>query len=104
MSLSPEQRFDLAGSSVEGAKRSNMFGVTCYKLGRRPFVLFVDEEIVCKLFDASKEEALALEGAHYFCPMGADKPMTNWVHICTRHAQHWEYFASDAARFVNEDR
>lgn len=28
-----------------------MFGVSCYKVHRKPFVKFDEKEIVCKLFD-----------------------------------------------------
>jgi len=102
--MTPLETFDAVGTSIPGTKRSSMFGVLCYKLGRRPFISFRDEEIICKLFDEEKEKAMSIKGTHYFTPMEPDKPMTNWVCIPFEAADQWEYYAIVAHGFVEMDR
>lgn len=96
--------FDQVGEAIPSAKRSNMFGKICYKLGRRPFILFKDDNIICKLFDETKEQAFQLAGAHYFAPMGKDRPMTNWVCLPVDTEEHWSHFAEAAFAFVEAGR
>lgn len=102
--MTPEELFDQVGTSIPGTKRSNMFGVTCYKIGRKPFISFRDDEIICKLFDEVKEQAMSIEGAHYFTPMAPDKPMTNWVCLPMSAGDQWAYFAEAAFNFVEVGR
>lgn len=102
--MTPEELFDQVGSSIPGAKRSNMFGVLCYKIGRKPFISFHDDEIICKLFDDIKAQALSIEGTSFFTPMDPDKPMTNWVCIPMSAGDQWEYFAIAAFNFVEVGR
>ena len=96
--------FDQIGELISGKKRSNMFGVPAFKLGRKPFILFYENELVCKLFDESHAEAMALSGTSLFSPMGEDKPMVNWVQIPYAHSAQWEYFAQLALAFVETGR
>lgn len=102
--MTPEERFDQVGSALPGVKRSNMFGVACYKTGRKPFINFHENQLVCKLFDDVKAQALTLEGTSYFTPMGPDKPMKNWVCIPFEKGDQWSYFAEMALHFVEMGR
>ena len=102
--MTPEEKFDALIADIPGAKRSNMFGVTCAKIGRRPFMLFYEDEIACKLYDAEKEEATAIPGSSFFSPKDYGKAMTNWVRIPFSHANLWEKFAVAAFGFVEEGR
>lgn len=102
--MTPLEYFDIVGSSIPGTKRSNMFGVLCYKIGRRPFISFENDEIICKLYDEEKEQALTIKGTSYFTPMDPDKPMTNWVCIPFAASDQWEYYAAAAYTFVEMDR
>ena len=86
--------FDEIGQGLTGKKRSSMFGVPCFKIGRKPFISFYQQAIVCKLRGAANEEAISLSGATYFKPMADGKAMTNWVQIPYVHAERWPYFAT----------
>ena len=92
--------FDQIGQFLTKKKRSSMFGVSCYKIGRKPFILYYDNQLVCKLFDQIHSEAVQLEGASLFNPTASDKPMKNWVQLPFTHAAKWEYFAKFAYDFV----
>lgn len=102
--MTPEELFDQVGSSLPGTKRSNMFGVACYKTGRKPFISFHEEELVCKLFDEVKDQALSLEGTSYFTPMAPDKPMKNWVCFPFELGDQWAFYAAEALNFVEVGR
>lgn len=96
--------FDLVGTSFLEAVKTKMFGTICYKIGRRPFILFESGEIVCKLFDEPKERALQIEGSSFFNPMGGDKGMSNWIQIPYSARDHWEEYAIYALEYVKEGR
>jgi len=96
--------FDQIGAAIAESKRSSMFGVPCYKVGRKPFIMFYDQQIVCKLFDDLHAEAMALAGTTLFNPKGNAKPMGNWVQIPGDHADRWAYFAQAAWHFVQSGR
>ncbi len=70
-----------------------MFGIPCFKIGRRPFIMFYENHLVCMLFDEAHAEAIGLEGATLFNPKGNAKAMGNWVQIPFAHADQWERFA-----------
>ncbi|MEM8525979.1 MAG: hypothetical protein AAGG68_15175 [Bacteroidota bacterium] len=98
--MTAKEAFELVGQAIPNSKRSNMFGVECYSINRRPFMLFYEEELVCKLFGEVHQEALALEGASLFNPKKNSKPMGNWVQIPFEHFKLWEYYAQLAREFV----
>jgi hypothetical protein len=87
-------------SKISLAVKSSMFGVSCYKVHRKPFVMFYDNEIVCKLFDDEHTNALKLKGAKLFNPMDNGKPMKNWVHIPFIYKDLWTEYALKAFEFV----
>jgi hypothetical protein len=87
-------------SLIPKAVKSSMFGVSCYKVHRKPFIMFYDNEIVCKLFDDEHTNAMKLKGAKLFNPMDNGKPMTNWVHISFVYKDEWIIFAQKAFDFV----
>ena len=80
-----------------------MFGVSCYKIGRKPFIMFYENHIVCKLLGEVHAEAMQLTRTTLFNPMGNDKPMGNWVQIPFAHSDNWEYFAKLAYDFVENE-
>ncbi len=97
------EKFDEVGQSIQGTKKSNMFGVVCYKIGRKPFIMLHEEQLVCKLYGEANDEALQLSGASHFNPMGGDKAMTNWVQIPMAHESLWEKYAIMAHTFVSNE-
>ncbi|MEM6264886.1 MAG: hypothetical protein AAGI38_20410 [Bacteroidota bacterium] len=95
--------FDQIGQDLSGNKRSSILGVPCFKIGRKPFLLFVKDQIVCKLYGEVNEEALQLPGASFFSPMENAKPMKNWVQIPVEHADTWPFYAQLAYQFIKEE-
>ncbi|MGL5889032.1 MAG: hypothetical protein ACRC3B_04070, partial [Bacteroidia bacterium] len=75
----------------------------CYKVHRKPFIMFYDDEIVCKLYGEEHDNAIKLKGAKLFNPMGNDKPMKNWVHIPFTFKEEWSTFAQKAFNFTEQE-
>jgi hypothetical protein len=90
-------------SRISLAVKSSMFGVPCYKVHRKPFIMFYDNEIVCKLFDEEHTKALKLKGTKLYNPMDNEKPMKNWVHIPFIHKNTWTEYALKAFKFVQTE-
>lgn len=101
--MEAKELFDQIGELLTKRKRSSMFGVSCYKIERKPFIMFYENQIVCKLMGEFHAEAMQLTGATLFNPMGSDKPMGNWVQIPFLHADKWNYFAKLAHDFVENE-
>ena len=95
--------FNQVGELLVQRKKSSMFGVPCFKIGRKPFIMFYDNQIVCKLFGEVHREAMQLNGTTLFNPKENDKPMGNWVQIPFLHSDKWEYFAKLAYDFVENE-
>ena len=90
------EKFDSIGRDLTQRPRSSMFGVPCYKKGRRPFVMYYEDCLVCKLFDAEHRQALALPGARLFQPKANSRPMGNWVQLPKEQIKHWRHYAAVA--------
>jgi hypothetical protein len=86
-------------SKLPLAVKSSMFGVPCYKVHRKPFIMFYENEIVCKLFDEEHTNALELKGTKLFNPMNNGKPMKNWVHIPFDYQENWNIFVEKSYEF-----
>ena len=95
----PQVIFEEIGNAIVYSKRGSMFGVLCYKYQRKPFILFYQGQMVCKLFGAAREEALALSGASLFNPKNS-RPMGNWVQLPIDQIDSWACFADVAYEFA----
>jgi hypothetical protein len=100
MQTEEEILFHSVCSANACATKSTMFGVQCYKINRKPFVMFYDNEIVCKLYHQDHDLAMLLSGAKLFNPMNNGKPMKNWVHIPFAHREQWPLIAQKAYEHV----
>ena len=104
MRASPaEQLFDELGQAISGNEQKSMFGKPCYNYGRKPFIMFFDDELVCKLFDEIRKEAIQLKGTSLFDPSGKGKPMKNWIQLPFTHKKKWEHYAQKAFAFVQAE-
>ena len=92
--------FDTIGQSLPGSKAGSMFGLRTYNMGRKPFIMLYEEELVCRLFGEDREAALALPGARLFNPRNNRKPMENWVQIPREQKAHWAEWAAKAQATV----
>ena len=97
------QRFDEIGQLLTGNRQSSMFGVPCFKLGRRPFISLYEGKLVCKLPEPHRSEALQLSGASAFNPRGNARPMGNWIQIPERHQDRWDHYATLAYEALREE-
>jgi hypothetical protein len=86
---------DLAAQN-DGVELGKMFGMPTIKRGGKATSGFWHGSMVFKLTDeAKRDEALALDGAERFDPMGG-RPMREWVVVPASHADEWPRFAQNA--------
>ena len=73
-----------------------MFGMDCFKANGKAAGGSWQGQMVFKLTDqAVREQALAIEGAHAFDPMGG-RPMKEWVVVPASQSDHWAELARAA--------
>jgi hypothetical protein len=73
-----------------------MFGMPTIKRAGKATSGFWEDSMVFKLTDEEKrEQALALEGAQRFDPMGG-RPMREWIVVPASHSDEWPRLAQDA--------
>jgi hypothetical protein len=73
-----------------------MFGMDCFKANGKAAGGSWQGHMVFKLTDrAVREQALAIEGAHAFDPMGG-RPMKEWVVIPASQSDRWAKIARAA--------
>lgn len=89
------------GQSVSEAEKSQMFGKPCFKLDKKAFVCFFQNEMVFKLSNDAHREALSLDGSQLFDPSGKGRPMKEWVQVSYAYKDRWEAFAQAAAQYVS---
>jgi hypothetical protein len=66
-----------------------MFGMDCFTANGKAAGGLSGDDMVFKLTDpAARGQALAIEGAHLFDPMGG-RPMKEWVVVPKAHADRW---------------
>jgi hypothetical protein len=86
---------DLAAQN-DDVELGKMFGMPTIKRGGKATSGFWHESMVFKLTDeAKREQALALDGAEPFDPMGG-RPMREWVVVPPSHSHEWPGLAQDA--------
>ena len=73
-----------------------MFGMPVFKRNGKAAGGLWQDSMVFKLTDpAVREQALAIEGAHAFDPMGG-RPMKEWVVVPESHSAEWPSLAQAA--------
>ncbi len=97
-----EELFTSIGQNIKDTEQSQLFGKPCFKINRKAFLAFFQNEMVFKLSGDAHEKAMKLEGAKLFDPSGKDHPMKEWVQVPYEHNQQWPKFAKAAAKFVTE--
>jgi len=95
-----EQTFHQIGTDLDGTTPGKLFGKPCFKVGKKAFVCFFQEEMVFKLTEESHTEALSLAGAKLFDPSGKGRPMKEWVQVPFAYHEHWGKFAKAAIAYV----
>jgi hypothetical protein len=88
---------DLAARNAE-VELGKMFGMPCVKANGKAACGFWQDSLVVKLTDqGEREQALALDGAALFDPMGG-RPMKEWVVVPAAHADRWPSLAETALK------
>ena len=77
-----------------------MFGMPCINVNRKAFAGLYQDDMVFKLTGDAHAQALQLEGAHLFDPMG--RPMKEWVQVPFAHAASWPDLATHALSYVGK--
>jgi hypothetical protein len=78
------------------AAKKKMFGMDGFTANGKAAGGLSGEDMVFKLTDpALREQALAIEGAHLFDPMGG-RPMKEWVVVPKASADRWSDLAEAA--------
>lgn len=95
-----EALYHRIADAMPDGKKSKMFGAQCVKAanGKAAFMYYKDC-IVFKLTGDAEQQALSLDGAHYFNPMG-DRPMNGWVQVPFHYADQWEAMARQSMDYV----
>jgi hypothetical protein len=97
-----EKLFLKIGSSIQGATQSQMFGWSCFKIGKTAFISFENDCMIFKLPPHLIEEALQLEGTYIFMP-NKKTAMKNWVCIPYHHKKTWALYAEEAKQFIKNN-
>ena len=77
-----------------------MFGKPCFKINKKAFVCFFEDEMVFKLTGDSHSEALSLDGSQLFDPSKKGRAMKEWVQVPFDYKNKWNEFAESAFEFV----
>ncbi len=97
-----EELFHKIATELPGAQVGKMFGAMCIKAANgKAGVMFQKDDFIVKLSGGSLDEALALEGAKLFDPMGG-RPMGGWVQLSERHSDKWKHYATIAMSEVSK--
>ena len=91
------------GSDLDETTESKLFGKPCFKIGKKAFICFFQEDLVCKLKGDFHTAALDLKGAKLFDPSGKKRPMKEWVQIPYTHKKQWKKYAEAALQYVQEN-
>ena len=88
------------GNSIPTSEESQMFGKPCFKINKKAFVCFFEDEMVFKLTGDSHSEALSLDGSQLFDPSKKGRAMKEWVQVPFDYKNKWNEFAESAFEFV----
>ena len=97
-----EVLFHGIANKVPEAIEGKLFGAKCLKLNTgKAVAIFWKENMLFKLNEEARKEALKLEGAqigaHLYDPK---RPMNGWISIPFKHSHLWIEFARKAIEFV----
>jgi hypothetical protein len=88
-----EELFHQIANALPDARESKMFGAMCIKAPNgKASAMFYQEDMIFKLAGEPLKEALSLDGAKLFDPMG-NRPMGGWVQLSYNYADKWPEIA-----------
>ncbi len=92
--------FNQIGNDIPDSIKGQLFGKPCFKVGKKAFVCFFQNEMVFKLSGEEHGDALSLDGSKLFDPSGKGRPMKEWVQVPFDYQEDWERFALAAFEYV----
>ena len=96
-----EELFHKIASELPDAKEGKMFGALCIKAPNgKAGVMYWKEDMIFKLEGDDLKNALSLQGAKLFDPMG-NRPMSGWVQLSFDHSKKWKELAQKSMEYVN---
>lgn len=98
-----EELYLQIGRNLEGAEESQMFGKPCFKINKKAFICFFQDEMVFKLQGEEHQNALSLDGSQLFDPSGKQRPMKEWVQVSFANSNKWPEFANSAFNYVSSN-
>lgn len=96
-----EEKFHKVASAIPNAEKGQLFGKPCYKISKKAFCCFFNNEMVFRLSGELHDEALNHEGAVLFDPSKQQRPMKEWVQVPYRYKEQWANFAKEAAEYAH---
>ena len=95
-----ENLFNQIGNNIPDSIKGQLFGKACFKVGKKAYTCFFQNEMVFKLSGEDHSDALSLDGASLFDPSGKGRPMKEWVQVPFDYQDSWERFALAAFEYV----
>lgn len=92
--------FNKIGEALPNAEKGKLFGKSCFKVNKKAFVCFFENEMVFKLSGDEHNSALGLENAVLFDPSKKKRPMKEWVQLSAIHRKQWQAYAIHALNYV----
>ncbi len=100
--MTKEEEFYISiGQKIENAEQSQMFGKSCFKINKKAFACFFQNEMVFKLPREIHNDALSLDGSQLFDPSGKKRPMKEWVQVPFDYSENWSEYAKSAMKYVS---
>lgn len=90
-------------NKITNAVESQMFGKPCFKINKKAFVCFFEDEMVFKLSGETHSEALSLDGSQLFDPSKKGRAMKEWVQVPFDYKDLWKKFAERALEYVKSN-
>jgi hypothetical protein len=99
--LTEENKYYLSiGNVISDAEESQMFGKPSFKINKKAFFCFFENEMVFKLSGESHSDALSLDGSQLFDPSKKGRAMKEWAQVPYEYKEKWEEFAKEALEYV----
>lgn len=98
--MTAKHLYESIGQNLPNVELSQLFGKPCFKINKKAFVAFFEDEMVFKLNGEMHAEALSLDGSHLFDPSGRGRAMKEWVQVPFEYSKDWKKFAEAALEYV----
>ncbi len=100
--MTKEEEFYISiGQNLKNAEQSQMFGKPCFKINKKAFICFFQNEMVFKVTGEIHSDALSLDGSQLFDPSGKKRPMKEWIQVPFDYSENWIEYAKSAMEYVS---